>query len=460
MKSLELKKLADILNGSLHGDPNEPAAITGISTDSRNITAGDCFFAIKGENFDGHDHIKDALSKGAACAVVQDLPENPTTPIIKVDDCVTALGKLARWYRKELNFKCIAITGSAGKTTTRRMIHHVLSKKYNCLQSEKSFNNSIGLPMTILAAEDDHEIVIAELGSNAPGEISYLTDIAAPDIAVVTNIYPAHLEGFTSIEGIAKEKSSIKDALRADGKLIINGDFPDLVALCKDTSAECISFGTAANCDIQTQNIKTLGATGQLTIDSFEITVPTPGKANCLNALCAWSVCSTFGVTLEEFADSIKTLPQTSMRMQFETFGPVTVINDCYNANPASMENALDCLETTALSQKRRSVFICGTMAELGDQSENLHQSLGELISQKNISLLLTVGPFADTIANAAQKSGKNHPETHIFKNTELLCNKLQGFTQPDDIILVKGSRSMKLENAVEKLRELFSRAT
>ncbi len=221
----------------------------GVSIDSRTAKAGDCFFAISGENFDGHDYVCKAFAKGAVCAVVGnkfDSKELGGKCLLRVADTVKALGDLAREYRRKAGYKVVAITGSAGKTTTRQICCHALSRRFNVHQSPKSFNNNIGLPLTLLGADSHTEIVIAELGSNNPGEISNLTRIAAPDIALVTNVHPAHLEGFGDLQTIVREKSSISEGLTSGGVLIVNADFEDLVDACRARGGGFVTFGKSA----------------------------------------------------------------------------------------------------------------------------------------------------------------------------------------------------------------------
>ncbi|MCK4959228.1 MAG: UDP-N-acetylmuramoyl-tripeptide--D-alanyl-D-alanine ligase [Planctomycetes bacterium] len=455
MKPTAVEKIAEVLDAEVIGDANGQM-VTGVCTDSRLVKAGDCFFAIKGQHFDGHDHVADAFDKGAVCAVISKDAQASPAATIKVGDTVKALGDLARWYRNELRCEVIAITGSAGKTTTREMLFHALSADYKCHQAEKSFNNAIGVPLTILSADQSCEIVIAELGSNSPGEILYLTKIAQPSIAVVTNIFPAHLEGLGSIAGITKEKASISEGVKAGGELIINGDFRDIVDHYKQNGTEFTSFGMGVGCDIRAEGISTKGAVGKLIIGWEKISVNAAGRGNCENALCAWAVCKSMSIAMKKFAVAMASFQQISMRLEIETFGSVTVINDCYNANPASMLNALECLCDMAKRKKRRAVFVCGSMAELGDRSQELHETLGMEICQKNADVLIAAGPFAQAVAEGAEKSGNNDLQVYVFDETDQLCDNLGKIVAADDIVLVKGSRSMKLEQAVDRLRSLF----
>lgn len=431
---------------------------TGISIDSRTTKPGDCFFAIPGENFDGHDYICDAFAKGAVCAVVSkdiDGKKFPGKYILKVEDTIKALGDFAREYRWQASFKVVAITGSVGKTTTRRIVYHVLSKHFRVFQSLKNFNNNIGLPLTLLGADPKDQIVIAELGTNHPGEIGYLTRIALPDIAVVTNVYPAHLEGFGDLETIIREKLSIAEGLSRDGILIIN---VDLVKWLNGNrlNQKIITFGKSDNVDYRASGITFDGLGSRFAINSTEVYLPLPGPGNVENALAAWAVCSQLGLTIDDFTQAVKTLPPVSMRAELLQIGTLTVLNDCYNANPASMKNALDILANLGANQKRRLVFICGDMAELGRQTELLHAELGASIAKAKVQFLLAVGKFAKITAQAAKRTAtsiRHDLQIECFEDTLLACNNLQKFIKDYDIILVKGSRTAKLEVVVEKLK-------
>lgn len=456
MKPISIQKLAEVLNAQAQNPfPAESLIGGGVSIDSRAVVKGDCFFAIKGTNFNGHDFIDQAFSNGAVCAVVQDdYCGNSDGLVLKVNDTVKALGDLARWYRNQMDFKVVAITGSAGKTTTREIIYHVLKRHFKCRQSPKSFNNNIGLPLSLLCAEEGDEIVVVEIGSNWPGEILYLSAIAQPDIAIVTNVYPVHLAGLGSMSDIITEKVSIRQGLRPSGTLLVNGDFKNLVDYCKNIGCEFTTFGKGSGCAVRGDSFDTKGFAGEMVIDSVKVQIGLAGRANLENCLAGWAVCKQLGVSIEDFAGAVKTVEPMDMRLQVDSSqSQLTIINDCYNANPASMANALEYLAQMGQKGNARLVFICGRMAELGSQSQVLHAQLGSLAAAYGVELLLAVGPFAETVAKAAEAAAKNNFQAHIFKNTDMLCNNLQEFIQTDDIVLVKGSRCEKLEKAVAKLK-------
>ena len=458
MKELSTTDLAKIISACVIDSFETGQNISSVSTDSRTVKTGDCFFAISGENFDGHNFLADAFAKGAGCAVVsQNIPADkfPGKAILKVSDTIKALGDLASWYRKNCNFKVVAITGSVGKTTTRQIIYNVLSRHFRVFQSPKSFNNFIGLPLTLLSAEPDTEIVIVELGSNHPGEIAYLSKISAPDIALVTNVHPAHLAGFGSVEKIAEEKLAIVKGLCPKGILIINSDCRYLLDCARRLKLAFRKFSCFDDdADYHTDNLIVGPLASHFTIDNAVVEIPLPGWGNVENALAAWAICSTLGLSIRDFAEAVKTISPVSMRTEMLQIGSLTVISDCYNANPASMKNALEILTNLAAYQKHRAVFICGDMAELGDSEQDLHHQLGEQIAGAGVRLLITLGNLAALAADAAKQA---RPDLQIYKfsNSAELCNNLLKLIKDSDIILVKGSRINKLELVVEKLKQL-----
>jgi UDP-N-acetylmuramoyl-tripeptide--D-alanyl-D-alanine ligase len=457
MKEHTIQKLAEILKART---PRHGGRIAAVSTDSRSVEAGDCFFAIPGPNFDGHNFVGRALRKGAVCAVVNrgiKLPGTDEKYLLRVDDTVRALGGLAAHYRTECGFKVIAITGSVGKTTTRHIITHVLSSRFRVFQAPKNFNNEIGLPLTLLTARPDDQFVVAELGANNPGEIAYLSRIAQPDLAVITGVCPAHLEGFGSLDTIIREKLSIAEGLSPQGCLFINGDYENLVEAARHLGLEFSTFGFSDCCDIRPQQADWNHTGSQFAIDSVVIDVPLSGRGNLENAFTAWAVCSRLGFTAEQFAQAVGNLPPIPMRTEIRRFGTVTVIDDSYNANPASMKNALELLSKMAESRKQRSVFICGDMVELGEQSESLHRQLASVMVTAGVRLVVAVGPLAAVAASAARRLADYDLEVETFADADSAADNMHKFVKDYDIVLVKGSRTIALEKVVRKFQELFT---
>lgn len=461
VKTISIARLCEIMD--LPCPVGTAGSISGVSIDSRTIQPDDCFFAVQGENFDGHDFVENAREKNAACVIVEKRPPaDLKIPAIQVPDTIEALGRLAAWHRSQLAATVIGITGSAGKTGTRRILSQVLSSRFRCRQSPKSFNNRIGVPLTLLSAQDDDQILLVEIGSNHPGEIAPLAKMARPDIAVITHITPAHLEGFGSIQAIIEEKASILDGLAPEGKVFINGDVPELAAwIRRKYNRPFTMVGQSPWCDIRPESMHTSGTSGWLRIEGQIIQVPLAGMASLKNVLTVWSICRDFNIPLSDFAQAVRMVKPDDMRLQIEHIGPVTILNDCYNANPASMENALDCLAQIAAQQKRRSVVIAGDMKELGPHSVSLHRQVGAIAARCGIHVILAAGQFAQAFMEGAAKTD-NTPgkieQIRTFGSTEALCNNVHRFIRPDDIILVKASRSARFEYVVDRLRDLFGK--
>ena len=453
MKSFSIASLAEITNSSFSN--NSSGNLTGISIDSRTTKTGDCFFAIKGENFDGHHYVNKAFKNGASCAVVNKNCTFENWPndkiILKVDDTLQSLADFASEYRKQQKFKVVAITGSVGKTTTRQITAQVLSKHYNVFQSPANFNNNVGLPITLLSADPEHEIVIAELGSSYPGEIEYLSRITAPDIAAVTTVTAAHLQGFKNLDNIIEEKLSIAAGLADDGLLIVN---EKLKESCEQRNLRFTTFGQSSCADIFAEDIQYLDFSSTFKIDGIKIDLPLPGAGNVENTIASWAICKALGIAIENFAEAIKTVKAASMRTETIKIGDITILADCYNANPASMKNALEILNNMKSSKTGRKVFICGDMAELGSQSKKLHQQLGLDIANTEIDLVITIGKFSEIAGQTVKQN--SDIEIKTFEDVISTCNNLEKIIKHSDIILVKGSRSAKLELTIEKIKQLF----
>ena len=459
MIKTSISTIIEVLNAKCVSAVGTEARISGVTIDSRAAQPGQAFVAIHGERFDGHEFAAEVARKGVSCIVAERsiaLPPDNTVPVLVVADTVEALGKLASWYRDQLSAKVIAITGSVGKTTTRNILFQAISRIYRCHQAVKSFNNNIGLPLTILGASVEDQVLLLELGTNHPGEIEPLARIAKPDAACITLIGPAHLEGFGTLDNILREKASIANGLRPGGTLYVNGDQPELTAYAKTLGCRVVTFGTTPGCDVLGTHLAAYGSTGTLTIEGKTIAVPLPGRGNLMNVLTAWSICRDLNIALSDFSSAISTLTPVAMRLTVETVGPITLLNDCYNANPASMANALDTLAQLARQKQQRAVFIAGSMGELGPSSAQLHRQLGQRATQAGVGLLLACGPFASDIAAGAVAAGLDSNACKIFETTKQLCDKLHCFVRPADIILVKGSRTAGLESAVETARLLM----
>jgi len=464
MNPLSLQHLADILRAPAVplDDISASALCTGISTDTRSLQRGDCFVALKGPRFDGHDHIDQAFAQGASCALVNAGFIDPNTnrhPIIQVPNTTLALGTLAQHFRQAASFRVIAITGSVGKTSTRHIIAHVLSQQFRVHQSPRNFNNHIGLPLSLLSATAQHEIVVVELGTSAPGEISYLSHITQPDIAVVTNVFPAHLDGFGDVDSILLEKMSIAEGLRPGGKLVVNGDNAAISDHCRTHALAATTFGTAAAVDVRGDHIELAAGHSTFRVQDRAIRLPLPGTGNVANTLAAWAVCAGVGVNWASFGAAVNTLTPAPMRAQVLSHKSLTIIDDCYNASPASMKNALGILAAHPTGNEGRRVCIVGGMAELGAESQTLHEALGQQIAAADVALIIAIGPLARISAQTAESIYTKELQVACFEDTLAACQRLTSLIGKGDIVLVKGSRSVGLEKVVETLKGMVGSA-
>lgn len=425
----------------------EDSNYCGVSIDSRQISEGECFFAIRGDNFDGHDFVTQAFEKGACCAVVEKgfQAGSSNGRIIEVDNTCKALGILAAHYRKLIKAKVIAITGSVGKTSTRDMIAQVLSTKYKCSSAKKSFNNHIGLPLTILQTPQDCQMLVLELGTNHPGEIEYLSKIAMPDIAVITKVAAVHLEFFHSIENIAAEKASIVKGISSNGLLIANADSKVLVEYLEKKQIPFIGYSALGKTSLNDRY-------GTLNVDGSVVKIPLAGMGSLENALAAYTVCLRLGITAEEFKNAAANFKPSDMRLNILEFPKHKVINDCYNASPLSMSNAIEVL--CRQRDSKRKVFICGDMKELGKDSSLYHKQLGRLAADSGVDVIAAVGEYADLVVEAARLENQNI-EAFAFENTSILCSNLHKILKPNDTILIKGSRAIGLEKCVDAIKLL-----
>ncbi|MCF6157579.1 MAG: UDP-N-acetylmuramoyl-tripeptide--D-alanyl-D-alanine ligase [wastewater metagenome] len=459
MEPLSFEEIVKAVRGNLFCT-NKNVQIRGISTDSRNIQPGDLFFALKGKRFDGHQFIIRIIDAGAAGAVISNAcvvnAGNKHFPVIRVPDTTIALGDLAQYYRQKLPARVIGITGSNGKTTTKEMTYRLLSHFGSTVRSQKSYNNCIGVPLTIFEIENRHQYGILEMGTNAPGEIKRLSEIGIPDIAVIVNISKTHLEGLDGIEGVAFAKAEILENIQTHGTFVYNTDNPWCVKIANGFNGNMVGFGFNPRADIQCTGVKKRDKGYSLIMNGcVEVLLPVPGYHNINNCLASFAVCHALGHDIRDVKDALSSFELPSMRIEQLRIGNVTVINDAYNANPESVSAALQYLSETETGGRR--VFICGDMLELGKESQQLHREIGEKVARLNIDLLWTVGEYAHEIAEGARLSGM--PERHItrFKNigdvsVSEICSLREYST-----VLIKGSRSVHMEHIIERLYEFLS---
>ncbi|MFC1508221.1 UDP-N-acetylmuramoyl-tripeptide--D-alanyl-D-alanine ligase [Candidatus Omnitrophota bacterium] len=429
--------------------------ISGISTDTRTIKKGDVFFALRGDRFDGAEYVDKALAAGAKLAVVNaDSAEKFSSEkhVVFVMDTILALGSAARDYRSLFNGTVICVTGSSGKTTVKEMIRAVLERTYSVHASKGNFNNHIGLPLSLFGMEKNHECSVLELGMSAPGEIDALAQIARPDIGVVTNVGPAHMEFFGSIDGIADAKTELLDYLDESGTSVINGDDDLLVARESRCRGKKIRFGIKAECDFQAECID-IHKDGCVSfeVEGNGIDLQVPGLHTVYNALAAYSVGRILGITGSEAVKTLEKVSTPSMRLERIERDGVIYIDDSYNANPLSMKAAADVLRHTELPNGGRKIAVLGDMLELGSIAEQAHREAGELFGALAVDYLFLVGEHAEEYANGAAAAGMNPEKVKIFKHVEGALSSIESIKKPGDVLFVKGSRALGMEKVVKE---------
>ncbi len=455
-------RVADIVastEGRLIAGTGEMVA-NGVSTDTRTLRAGQCFVALVGDRLDGHRFLDRAAEGGASVLVVSDANAakglaDYAGAVVVVPDTLAALGRLARWYRGRLGGTVIGVTGSCGKTTVKGMTGRVLSGRLRGRWAERSFNNAIGVPLTLLASEPEDDYLVVELGTSGPGEMRHLAGIARPDVAVVTCVGPTHLAGLVSVEGVAREKEDLVRALSPDGVAVLNHDDLRVVAMAGATQAAVRTYGLEGG-DVTATEVVAEGDGMRCTLDSgVPIHLPVPGRHNVLNALAAVAVARLLGVPDEEAAERLAGYrpPEGRLLRQRLPGGP-TILDDCYNANPLAVAAALAVLCSGPAGGRR--VLILGDMMELGDRSAELHQELGTAVARAGVNLLVTVG--TETLATARGAEAVGDLATAHYADSEAAARELPGLLAPGDVVLVKGSRAMRMERVVEAIRQAYER--
>ena len=435
--------------------------VTGVSIDSRTARPGDAFIAIRGERFDGHNFLSQAADAGCVTALVRretklppELAKRFPGGVIGVADTVRALGELALHQRKSISADVAAITGSNGKTTVKSMVHHILSSRLQGYVSPKSYNNEIGVPLTLLETDGAEDYVICELGTNAPGEIANLGRICQPDIAVITSISPAHLEKLGSLERIASEKASIIGALRQRGLGIVWADNDLLDRSVRAYQRRLVRFGASEKAELRLTGYEAAPAGARFELNGrLWVQLSVPGRHNALNALSAIAVAQRFGFDQDAAAAILESFEGVAMRMQRIDVGSIAIYNDAYNANPASMRAAGDVL---ADLPGRRRVMILGDMRELGETGPALHEHLGEDLAAKGIECIVGIGQLGQLIARGAARAGCGATES--YDTLEQAAAGLGRLLNEGDVVLLKGSRAMGLERLVEAIRAAQAR--
>ncbi|MFH0963651.1 MAG: UDP-N-acetylmuramoyl-tripeptide--D-alanyl-D-alanine ligase [Planctomycetota bacterium] len=453
MKPLTLEGIAQAMHARIARGSGELEA-AGVSTDTRTLAPGELFFALVGKNFDGHEFVREAGGKGA-CAVVVEHPGVVQGPagVRVVRSTVAALGHLAQAVRGKLSADFVGVTGSCGKTTVKEMIAAVLGTSFKVVHAKKSYNNAIGVPLTILSAPPDAGVVVLEMGTSAPGEIRALAEIARPDVGVVTNVGPTHLEGLKSIEGVAAAKAELIEGLAEGGIAVLNWDDRWVRRMASWGQYRVVSYGRSKDADLRAVNVRLTEEGSAFTVGRTEFAIRVPGKHNVHNALAAIAVALRFRLSIEKVAENLARFELPPMRLERRSAGGVEILCDCYNANLLSVRGAI---EELAAPRRRggaaRKVFVFGGMAELGERSAELHARVGRLAARRGIDVLVTVGSEADRAAQAAIQAGMRTSAVHRCEDMNAAGAALRGIVRRGDRVLFKASRTAKLEELVEDL--------
>ncbi len=456
MKPLSLREVRQAVGGRLISAQPSGLPILAVCSDSRRMEPHSLFIALHGENHDGHDHLPHAAAGGAIAALVErPVPvQLPNLTLIQVPDARAAMGKLATYVRQQMRAKVIGVAGSNGKTSTKHLIHAALSAKLHGSMSPKSFNNEIGVPLTIFPADPNQDYLVLEMGTNHPGEILRLTRMAQPDIAVITNCGAEHLEFLGDLDGVRKENASILADLNPNGLLVVNGDDPQLLDAVSSYRGKRITFGFKPGNDLfASEATCTQGGTSfRLNNSRTEFFVPMLGRHTASNALAAIAVARRLGVSESLVCDGLSQASGPEWRLQLQKLGRFTLLNDAYNANPNSMRAALETLRDLPTSGRR--IAVLGDMRELGETADRYHEEIGRFAVECRVDELYCVGPRSKRMAASAADAGMKKPRITHLKNAADCVALLRRRMQNGDLLLLKASRGIRLDLIAGALAE------
>ena len=434
--------------GPVDGDPLIPA----ITTDSRNVPSGALFVPIRGKRHDAHEFVEKAFLAGAGFSLAAQDAEFARMPanVILVKDTTKALGDLARWYRSRFDVPVIGITGSCGKTTVKEMLRVLLGE--GVVASPASYNNDIGVPLTLLQMDRSTRACVVEIGTNAPGEVEYLTGIARPTVGVLTNVEAAHLEGLGSVRGVMEEKAALLRGLPADGVAIVNADNYYCREVMEDVDCHLVTFGTWEDADVYgVEPFATANGVGFYLYDRMRFEIPALGAHTVANALAAIATSLWLNLSPDAVCDALARYEAPPMRMSRDVVGDVVLVNDAYNANPRSMEAAIR--ELASRPSEGRRVAVLGDMLELGESTLKHHEALGRKVANAGLDCLWAIGPHAEAVAREALRLGLAEENVAWHASTEEALGDLPFDPLPGDTWLFKASRGLALERVVEHVR-------
>lgn len=445
--TISLPRIAEIIGAK----PPERAtsAVSGWSIDSRTLNPGDCFFAIPGPTYDGHDYVSQVFEHGASAAIVERPVESMNGRQMVVSDTVAALEQLGRAARERWTGTCIAVTGSAGKTTTKDAIAALTSVQCRTGRTVGNLNNHLGVPLSILRLPDDARIAVLELGMNHADEIRKLAQIAKPRIGVVTNVGWAHTENFADgIEGVALAKRELIEELPSNGVAVLNADDARVRRFADVHPGRSILFGFSENAEVRAENVELSGTGSRFRCLNVDFECPLTGRHGVSNVLAGIATARALDIAPERLRDAVRSLTIGRMRGERQEYNDVTVINDCYNANPEAMRSMIELLRETPA---RRRVAVLGEMLELGHEAEALHRGIGQFAAEQGIDAILGVRGAARFIVDEAVKSGMSDSAALFFDTPENAGDFVRDFVKPGDAVLFKGSRGVQVERALER---------
>ncbi len=447
LAQIEQAVAARCVNGRVPGDK----IVCGWSIDSRSVQSGDLFFAIKGERFDGHVFLPTVFQAGAAAAIVSEPVANAGGPVLQVQDTVEALQQLARRVRRNWNKTIIAVTGSAGKTSTKDIISTLLSRRFTVAKTEGNLNNHIGLPLTLLRLPESADIAVVEMGMNHSGEIRALAAIAQPQIGVVTNVGYAHIEAFSSIDEIAAAKRELIEALPADGVAVLNADDQLVLDFRHVYAGKVLTYGVSAGADLQAKGVTITTDGSVFSLSGVQFKTRLTGRHAVSNILAGLAVASLFEIPFEKLIDTVAELVPGKMRGERLQVRGVTILNDSYNSNPEAVRSMIDVL---VKEKAARRIAVLGEMLELGQWAQRLHRNIGRYAREQGVDVLIGIGGASQWMIDESIKAGLTSETALFFEDAERAGTFLRGFVQPGDAVLFKGSRGTHVERALAKMEE------
>ena len=456
MKQLSLRNIAAASHGIYHGDGALlDREIAGVAIDSRKVEADFLFVPIKGARVDGHTFIPQVMESGALCTLTEQPLSDVSFPWIQVPSTADALRDIAAFYRNSLDIKVVGITGSVGKTSTKETIASVLSQKYRVLKTEGNYNNEIGLPLTVFQIRPEHQVAVLEMGIDHFGEMHRLASVSQPDICVITNIGLAHMENLGSRDGILKAKTEVFDHLKPDATVILNGDDDKLCTVSQVQGKAPVFFGLDSSRDAWADGIENLGLRGtrctlHLPAGDVRVHIPLPGEHMVYNALAGACTGLALGLSLEEIREGLASLRTIAGRSNLIDTGSLLIIDDCYNASPASMKSSLDVLATA----EGRKVAVMGDMFELGPGERELHYNTGVYAARKGIDVICCIGSLSrSTWEGARSQRTADSGSVLYFETRDEFLDKMKNVIQKGDTVLVKASHGMEFSKIVETLQ-------